>query len=345
MGPRPVRVIDCQCHWHPRAYFEAHLGRTNYPRAEKKGSGYVFHVSSGSAFEIPSGYADLEPQLEELGGQGVDVLVSSVGAFSLDHLDTGEALDLALRLNEERAEAERRYPGLFYALAIIPMQDAEAAVKALDHAIGHLGLRGVCICSNVDGSPVDAEHLRPVYARIEELGIPIFLHPTRTVMEEKLRRFGHEYTIGLMVDSSLAALNLVFSGILDEFPELVIVHPHLGGVLPYLAARIDYEYAKPWAHGRTLERPPSDYLRERFYTDTISRNPGALALAREFYGPDRLIFSSDYPYWPASDGIAFVRAHIDREEQDSVLRGNAATLLELEPQMPRAEAASVGGGA
>src|SRR5947208_14843501 len=72
--PSPRRqqwgVIDCQCHWHPRAYFEAHLDRTEYPRAERNGDGYVFHVSSASAFEIPPTYAELEPQLEELAREG-----------------------------------------------------------------------------------------------------------------------------------------------------------------------------------------------------------------------------------------------------------------------------------
>jgi aminocarboxymuconate-semialdehyde decarboxylase len=324
-----MRVIDCQCHWHARAYFEALLDRTAFPRAERSDEGYVFHPIEGRSFPVEASYCDLEPQLEHMEAEGVDVLVSSMGAFTVDALRVEEAIELALRVNEERAEAEKRYPGRFYALATIPMQDERAAIEVLDDATGRLGLRGVCLPSNVNGEPIASEAKHAVYSRIAELGVPLFLHPTRTIMETKLRRYGHEYSVGFMVDSSIAALDLVFSGVLDACPDLEVVHPHLGGVLPDLAERVDVEYAKPWALGRKLERPPSEYLRERFYTDTISFNRSALALARDFYGLDKLLYASDYPYWPPREGVDFLRDNLAADELEPVLNGNAARLLDL----------------
>jgi aminocarboxymuconate-semialdehyde decarboxylase len=321
-----VRVVDCQAHLHTQSYFEAHLGRSRYPYAERRGDGYVFHTSDGNANPIPRHYFDPELQLELLGQQGVDVVVSSMGAFTVDHLPVDQAAELARQVNEERAELQRRHRGRFYALALVPMHDAEVAIAALDHAIEVLALRGVCIGSNVDGASIAAPERRAVYRRIAELGVPIFLHPTRSLLEDRVRRHGHEYTVGFMVDTTLAALDLIFSGVLDECPTLQVVHPHLGGVLPYLAARVDLEHPKEWSGAAALERPPSSYLR-RFYTDSVNGSPGALRLALEHYGVDRLLFSSDYPYWSPADELAFVRAHLDDAELEAVCHDNATALL------------------
>lgn len=321
-----VAVIDCQTHLHSRAYFEAHVGRHTPPYAERTAGGYVFHTSDGNANEIPAHYWDAELQMEHFAAAGVDGIVSSMGAFTVDHLPVGMARELAMLLNEERAELERRYPGRFYGLATIPMQDTEAAIAVLQDAVERLGLGGVCIGSNINGESIATPERRPVYDCIAELGVPLFLHPTRSVMEDRVRRYGHEYTVGFMVDTSLAALDLVFSGVLDAHPALAVVHPHLGGVLPYLASRIDIEYTNPWSRSVELERPPSEYLR-RFWTDTVSGSAAALEMSAALYGTDRLLFSSDYPYWSPSQGLSAVRAALTDGHLDAVLAGNARTLL------------------
>ena len=324
-----MTVVDCQAHLHSQSYFEAHLGRSAYPFAERDGEGYVFRTSDGNANPVPRYYFDPELQLEQLGAGGVDVIVTSMGAFNVDHLPVAEAAALARQINEERAELERRFPGRFVALALVPMHDADVAIAALDHAIGTLGMRGVCIGSNVLGESIAAPGRRAFFRRVEELGVPLFLHPTRTVMEDRIQRYGHEYTVAFMVDTSFAALDLIFSGILDECPELDVVHPHLGGVLPYLAARIDLEHQTEWSGTSALERMPSEYL-PRFHTDVVSDSPGALRLAREAYGIDRLLFSSDYPYWSPARGLEFVRGQLDGDDLAAVEHGNAAALLGLE---------------
>jgi aminocarboxymuconate-semialdehyde decarboxylase len=321
-----VTIVDCQTHLHCRTYFEAHVRRRGYPRAERDGGGFVFHTSDGNSNPIPAHYWDVERQLEHFEAQGLDVVVSSMGAFTVDHLPVEMARGLAIQLNEERAQLERHHPGRFYALAIIPMQDTPTAVEVLDHAIGTLGLRGVCIGSNVNGESIAAPERRPIFDRIAELGVPVFLHPTASVMEDRVRRYGHEYTVGFMVDTSLAALDLVFSGVFDEQPTLKVVHPHLGGVLPYLAARVDIEHANPWSGTRALERPPSEYL-PRFYTDTVSGSTGALELAMTAYGRDRVLFASDYPYWSPSEGLTTVAGALHDGDLDAVMSGNARSLL------------------
>jgi aminocarboxymuconate-semialdehyde decarboxylase len=322
-----MQIIDTQCHWHARSYFDSLVDRTATPRAEPLKDGYRLWITEDVWSDIPAIACDIEPQLEKLEAAGIDILVSSMGAYGVDRLPADEALELAIKVNEERIGAETRYPGRVYIMALIPMQDAEAGITALDHAVKQLGMRSVCMLSNIAGESVATESRRPVFARAAELGVPMFIHPTHTVMEDRIRRYGHEFTVAYMVDSSFAALDLIFSGLLDDYPELEVVQPHVGGVLPYLAARIDYEYSKPWAYGRTLSRPPSEYF-GRLYTDTVTRSPGSLRLAHQVYGADRLLFGTDYPYWEPVGEADFVRENIGAEA-DQVLGGNARALLKL----------------
>lgn len=323
-----MKITDAQVHLHNRTFFEAHLGRKDFPRAERDGQGYVLFTSTHGNTPIPPHYFDIERQLEDFRAAGIDRIISSMGSFNVNHLSPRQATDLAMQINEERAELQRQYKDYFYGLALIPMQDPRAAIEVLDHAIRVLGLYGVCITSNVNGESIADLDLEPVYRRIETLDVPIFLHPTTTVHETANPRYGHEFTVGYMTDGSIAALDLIFSGILDRYPRLRVLHPHLGGVLPYLAARIDHEYNQPWTHSPDIENPPSTYL-SRFYTDAVSLSPFAMKACLEIYGPDQILFSSDYPYWAPSVTLDFVRREVPEEHLEAVLSGNAERLLGL----------------
>ena len=188
----------------------------------------------------------------------------------------------------------------------------------------HLGLRGVLVHSNINGAPIDSDTCRPVYARIAELGVPLFLHPTRSLAEAQLRDYGLEYLVGFVFDTSLAALRLVLSGIVAENPGLRVVLPHCGGTLPYLAGRIDASHEKPYSLGQRLDPLPSEQLRG-FYTDTVSQDADTLAFAGEFFADGHLMFASDYPFFPVEEQLAFVRDLVP----DAVLGGNATALLGL----------------
>src|SRR5689334_979942 len=169
-------------------------------------------MTPGTWFPIPEHLLELELQLEAMEAAGIDAMVSSSASFGdVDGLPMPRAKEVAHALNEERAQAEREHRGRFYGLATIPWQDAEAGIEVLDEAVTRQGLRGVLLHSNVDGGPVDAEHCRPIYRRIAELGVPVFLHPGRTVLEPLMRDYGLEYLVAYMFDTSLAALRLVLS--------------------------------------------------------------------------------------------------------------------------------------
>jgi aminocarboxymuconate-semialdehyde decarboxylase len=319
-----MQVVDCQVHLQTRTYFEAHVEREEPPSAERSNGGYVFQTTDGKRSAIPSSHFEIEAQLEHCAAHGVDVVVSSMGRFNVHHLPPSRAVELAMQLNEEQAELERSHPGRYYGLAMLPMQDAQAAIETLDHAVRALGLRGVCVCSNVNGDSIAAPGRDPIFRRIDELGVPIFLHPTASAPAS---RYSHEHSVGCVVDSSIAALDLIFSGLLDRHPTLRIVHPHLGGVLPYVASRIDDDPSGV-STPAPLARRPSDYLR-RFHTDTAGLGRAALRMAAEVYGPEQLLYASDYPNRRPAAGLDVIHGDFGGEARDQVLHANAASLLGL----------------
>jgi aminocarboxymuconate-semialdehyde decarboxylase len=326
-------IVDCQAHWYPRAYFGELAKRVDYPTATRVNGGFVYEPRAGERWQLGARFVDLDFQLEDAAANGTDLIVISPAVFGdVTDRPLEEAVATARMLNDEFAQAQRAYPSRVLSLAVLPMQDPAAAIEELDRAAGELGLRAVCLHSSIAGGRIGKEPSWPVYERMVELGLPIFLHPTRSFAADDLKDGGFDNAVGLMLDSTIGALSLIYDGVLDRLPELRVVHPHLGGVLPYLLGRIEEEDRKPWA-GRRAERAASDYLRDQFWTDTVSRVPQALELARATYGPERLLFSSDYPYWDRADGLAFVREHLPKDEVERVLGANAAELLGLEAEV------------
>jgi len=323
-----MTIIDTHTHWYPRVLMDAYVESDGYPGCRRDGDSYAVEILPDSWVALPLRFFDLDVQLEEMHNAGVDIVVSSSASFGdVDLLPIGQAVDVAIAVNEERANAERRHHG-FLGLATIPWQDGQAALNVLEDAGTRLGLRGALIHSNIGGAPVDSPYLRPVYEKTAELGMHLFLHPGQTLLAPHTADLGLEVMVAYMFDSSLAALRLALSGILDGLA-LEVVHPHCGATLPYLASRIDGSYAKPWCLGHELPRPPSEILRS-FYTDTMCQSEETLKYAVGFYGTEHMLYGSDCPYFPQADSLSLVRRSLSDEVATAVLSTNAARLLRLQ---------------
>ncbi|TDC92041.1 amidohydrolase family protein [Actinomadura sp. 7K507] len=320
-----MTVVDSQWHWYPTAFLDAHIGRTHGPRAERTAEGYVYEVSPDEVWKYDRRFTDLDHQVRVLDEAGIDMAVVSVAAAGdVNDREREEAHDLCLLLNEELSRAQATHPGRFAGLAHLPLKHPDLALDMLEDAVGRLGLRGIYLPGSIDGMSVADERLWPVYARAEELGLPLFLHPTRSFREPRVTPYKMEVTIGYMFDTSFASMSLIVGGVLDRYPRLKIVHPHVGGALPYLHGRIDVYRGKGWWPG--LERPFADYLR-RMWFDTVCNQPESLSLLADLVGSSRLLFSSDYPYWSTRHGIDLVRKVIPAGQVAGVLGGNAIELL------------------
>ena len=263
--------------------------------------------------------------------------------------------ELARLANDGMAELVANYPDRFPGfVASMPMNNPEAALKEMDRAIAELGATGIQIFSNVNGRPLDEPEFQPLFARMAELNLPIWLHPARIsnspdYQTEKRSRYDFWWVFGWPYETTIAMGRLVFSGIFDRHPNLMIIAHHLGAMIPYFEGRVgpgldqlgsrtdDPDDAV--ALGR-LRRRPLDYFR-MFYADTALF--GALAATEcglAFFGADHLFFGTDMPFDPEK-GPGFIRETIRcleqmrafPEEKAKIYEGNARRLLKL--NLPR----------
>lgn len=320
-----MTIVDCQFHWHPPALLDLHLGRHDFPRATRDDDVYVYEVSADEVWRYDRRHTDLDFQIGVLDEVGIDMVVASASvAGDLSDRDPGESTELCTLLNEEMARAQKTYPDRVIGLAHVPLNDAAAAIKVLDDATTRLGLTGVYVPGNVAGETIATERLYDFYAMVEELGLPMFLHPTRTLRRPEPLPYRMEVSLGYMFDTSLAMMAMIVSGMLDRFPELKIVHPHAGGTLPYLHGRLEvYRYKGWWPN---MQRSFAEYLHQ-LYFDTVCNQTETLQLAMQMIPPEQMLFSTDFPYFSTRKALEFVRANVPTEHLDGVLGQNALRLF------------------
>ena len=315
-------IVDHQAHWFPPSFLETLRKRATWPRLVTFDGLPALEVADGAVLPVRPELADLDLQFASADENGIDVLVSSpITCGETSFLDPAEAAELLEELNEAVGAAQRRHPDRFVGLAMLPMQDPDRAIAVLDRAVSRDGLRGVSVLASNDGRPIATAETLPVYRRIEELDLPVVLHPAfRSSTFRGQHRSRAEAGVGWMVQTALAAVEMIDSGTLDACPGLVVVHPHLGGVLPYVAGRAN-------RYTSIAERSLYEYLRTQFYVDTVSATPGALRLAVTAYGLDRVVFATDYPFIAMAPGREYVDAELDQAQRDAIYENRVPNLV------------------
>jgi predicted TIM-barrel fold metal-dependent hydrolase len=278
-------------------------------------------------------------RLEHMDAMGVDVQVVSVPPPGADRFAPDHAVELARIANDALAELCGASPDRLVGLYTLPTASIPAALAEMQRASG-LGLRGFGCYTNLDGRPLDDESFFPIYELAARLGHPIYLHPTAPLATEAVGLDIMPVLIyGWAFDASVAMTRLVYGRVIDRFPEISWVVADVGGVLSFFAQRAVNIYT-----GRTeemrqrygLEENPLDLLR-RFYVDTADHPSATLRSALDFFGPDRLVFGTNYPYGP-EDGCRFVRNSLEAvqglglavADREKILGTTAARLLGLE---------------
>ena len=235
-----------------------------------------------------------------------------------------ETPELARMANDGMAELVEKFPARFPGfVASLPMNNSDAALKEIDRAINELKATGIQIFSNVNGRPLDEKEFQPVFTKMAELNLPIWLHPARgrnlpDYQTEKRSRYDLWWVFGWPYETTIAMGRLVFSGIFDRHPDIRIITHHLGAMLPYFEGRAGLgldqlgtrsDDADDGAALGCLRRRPLDYFR-LFYGDTAlygARPATECGLA--FFGADHLLFGTDMPFDPEK-GPGFIRATI-----------------------------------
>lgn len=309
--------IDHQAHWYPPSYIKAMRDRPGSPTVERADGRDWFVSPASGRMPLAEHFTDLDLQWQDLETNGFDGAVISPAVLGdVGLLDASEATEMARLLNEEYAAAQAARPESMFALATLPLQDPAAAVAELDHAVGRLGLAGVLMHSNVGGRPICDPALEPVWERIADLGLNVVVHPTRSTMAPAFEQWHPKIDVMLawLLDTSAAAVGLIVSGVLDRWPDIQVLHPHLGGTLPFITGRLDGTAAMAG-----LSRSPSWYLANRFWVDSSTHTPGAIELAVRAYGAERIAFGSDVPYLVREHHVNFLQSNVAPETAEAIM--------------------------
>ncbi|MGI5379174.1 amidohydrolase family protein [Streptomyces sp. CA-251387] len=278
---------------------------------------------------------DVAVRLAAMDEAGVDVQLVSPSPGHYHYWAGPRLADTVCRsANEGTAAHCAKAPDRLHGLGLVPLQHPDLAPALLDHALEQ-GLRGVEISSHAPGPGGTREvelsdpRLAPFWARAEEKGALIFLHPFGCTLDERLDRWYLSNTVGQPTENAVALSHLIFSGVLDRHPGLKLVAAHGGGYLPTHIGRSDHAWrVRPDA--RSCSREPSSYLR-RLYFDSLVHDPLVLRALIGTVGPDRVLLGSDFPFDMGTDDPlgALRAAGLPDHDFHAVRGGNAAALLDL----------------
>ena len=264
--------------------------------------------------------------------------------------DPEKSVDLAKMANDEMAELILKYRDRFVAaIALLPMNNIEAALKETDRAINELGFRGIYMHSNINGKPLDSPEFLPLFEKMAKYNLPIYIHPWRgddfaDYKTENTSKYMIASIFGWPYETTVAMTRLVFSGILEKYPNLKVITHHCGGMVPYYEQRIlqhygqqDRAYHKQAVYLHGLTKTPIEYYK-MFYNDTaIHGNTPALMLAYHFWGADHLVFGADMPLGDYYFGFRSYRQTINAieamditdDEKKKIFVDNALSLLRI----------------
>lgn len=333
--------IDVYNHILPQKYFDKMLeARPDHRDIGKRVRNVPMLVDLDLRFKI----------LEQFGDDYRQIL--SLAAPPLEELGNPQvSAELAQIANDEMAELVDQYDRFVGFAAALPLNSVEASLAEIDRAVNSLGASGVQTYTDVNGRPLDSPELLPLFQRMAELDLPIWVHPCRRAsfsdypgVEEK-SKYEIWWTFGWPYDTSTMMARLVFSGHFDRFPNLKIITHHMGGMIPYFEGRVGPGWDQLGARTsdedlslvlKRLKKRPLDYFKQ-FYADTaVFGSASATRCGLEFFGPEFVLFASDSPFDPEK-GPGYIREtiriieelDIPTEDRAQIFHGNAERLLKL----------------
>lgn len=327
------RTIDTHAHYFPESYIKliAEHGKRVGTTVTTDDKGVTFiqvglHLRTGPITRL---FIDLDARIADMDRRGVGMHALSLTQPMVYWAHDELATQLCRAFNDSISAAHLAHPDRFIGFACLPFQNAQLALEELERAAKLPGVKGVYMATAVRDKELSDPSFFPVYERIAELGLPIFLHPMM-INNERLKQFYLINLCGNPFDTAIAASHLIYGGVLDAFPTLEVSLPHAGGVLPILRGRLDRGFHTR-SECKTIPRPPSEYLK-RFTYDTISYNEEIMDDLIKLVGIDRILMGSDFCFDIAyEEPVKFVNGmkSLDEAQREKILWSNAARYLKL----------------
>ncbi len=325
-----MRTITLEEHFATPRFFDG-PGRDLKEQAEK--------FNNARALKLIPQLCDLgERRIAEMDTAGIDMQIVSLTAPGVEQLEATDAIAIATETNDFVADAIKKHPSRFGGFAALPTAVPDKAAQELDHRVRGRRFAGGIINGHNRGRYLDDKFFWPILESAEQLGAPIYLHPTRPpkpVIDASFSGFpsplGEIFSgpgWGWHIETAVHVIRLILGGVFDRFPKLQIVIGHLGEGLPGMFQRLDV-----MAPAVTkLKRPVTAYLRENIHY-TFSGfffPPTFLSLLLELGGVDRMMFSADYPYQSMVEARAFLeQLPVSAADKERIAHGNAEKLFKL----------------
>ena len=275
-------------------------------------------------------------RLIDMDAQGIDYQAINVNAWGYD-ADKALARDLVALQNERISQYCAKQPDRFVGMATLALQHPELAAEQLDHAVKKLGMRGAAIGGSVEGIELSDRKFDPFWAKAQELGIVLFMHPQPapgTTQNPRLQGKGLlGNTIGNPLETTVFLSHLIFEGTLDRFPGLKICAAHAGGYLASYSGRSDALCGRAGGNGddcRALKKKPSEYFRRELLVDTMIFHEDGLRHLIAEAGVGQIVYGTDYPFdWPVGVDFVLNAKFLSNADKEAILGGNAMKLLKI----------------
>ena len=330
------KIVDIHCHYLNPVVNQktAHLNAAKYDPTVTFANALTNETNVKQMKDRAPKLMGIEQRMADMDRMGVDIQAvcpAPYHYFYFTEPDLGASL--AREVNEGIAALVAAHPDRYVGMGSVPLQNAELAVQELEYAVKKLGLKGVEINTNVNGLNLTDPSLglEKFFAKANELGVVIFMHPLGFTQGERLTNHYFNNVIGNPLDTTIAVSHLIFDGVVQRNPKIKFIAAHGGGFIAHYWARMDHAWkARPDCR-TVIKRKPSSYL-EKFYFDTITFDPAMLKNLIDRYGADHVLLGTDYPYdMGEDDPLGLIRAvkRLPADQRRQIEGLNAMKLLKI----------------
>lgn len=324
--------IDMHSHVIPKRIVDAIASDPQTFAAHTEGAGIHRRMvhDQGYVYPLFAEFSDPEAKIEAMDRKDIDIsVISPAPPMFYYWADADLALKVARLVNDGVADMVARHPARLRGMASVPMQHPDAAIAELERMVREYGFKAIEIGTSIEGAQLADRRFRPLLRRAAELGVFVFAHPYYVGAKSGLECYYLTNLLGNPLDTTTCIANLMFSGALDELPELKILLAHGGGFAPYQIGRLVHGHkVRKEAHAQSASDPKT--LLRRFYFDSLVFEPEALRYLIDLVGADHIVIGTDAPFDMADDEPAKTLASVPRishSENHEICCGTALRLL------------------
>lgn len=290
------------------------------------------------SIHYPTQNANPEARLAVMEKYGVDMQVLTQTTPILVGLGDQDAAEICRLSNEDNYSLCKAYPRNFVNVCVISLLNMKSAMDELERCIQEFDCRGVIVSSNQNGKGLDSTDYYPLYEKLVEYDLPIWIHPTHWEsypLVDSDTGWRMMDTFGWPFDTTQAVWRLILGGVLDRFPTLKVITHHLGAMIPYFSRRVETTLED--SYRGQIKHPIREYWKNIYGDTAVSGTKAAFACGHAFFGSERMMYGTDYPMGP-DDGEDFIRENmagveelaIPEEDKKKILGGNAQKILKIQ---------------